>query len=63
MTLVSFMGQQADIVLRNLIIIAITSQMLHFYIDQQLWKFSEQHNRDNVLKFLRVKQKLNLILF
>ncbi len=53
MTLVSFMGQQADIVLKNLIIIAITSQMLHFYIDSQLWKFSEQHNRDNVLKFLR----------
>lgn len=53
MTFVSLMGQQADILLKNLIIIAITSQMLHFYIDSQLWKFSEQHNRDNVLKFLR----------
>ena len=53
MSFLSFMGQQTEVILKNLIIIAITSQMLHFYIDSQLWKFSLKHNRDNVLKFLK----------
>ena len=30
-------------------IIPIIGQMLHFYLDSQLWKFSEKHNRDNIL--------------
>ena len=38
--------------LRNLIFIPITGQMLHFYLDSQLWKFSESHNRENILKYL-----------
>ena len=37
---------------KNLIIIPILGQMLHFYLDSQLWKFSVRHNRDNVLKFI-----------
>ena len=35
--------------LKNLILIPIIGQMLHFYLDSQLWKFSEKHNRDNTL--------------
>jgi len=38
--------------LGNIILIGITLQMLHFYIDSQLWKFSIKHNRDNVLNYL-----------
>ena len=35
-----------------LIIIPIIGQFLHFYLDSQLWKFSEKYNRENVLKYL-----------
>ena len=38
--------------LKSLIIIPITGQMLHFYLDSQLWKFSEKHNRENILKHI-----------
>ena len=27
-------------------------QMLHFYLDSKLWKFSEKHNRENTLKYI-----------
>ena len=36
----------------HLIFIPITGQMLHFYLDSQLWKFSEQHNKEDILKYL-----------
>ena len=39
-------------ILSNLIIIPIVGQMLHFYLDSQLWKFSIHHNRENVLKYI-----------
>ena len=39
--------------LKNLIIIPILGQMIHFYLDSQLWKFSEKHNRDNTLLHLK----------
>ena len=35
--------------LQYLIVIPIVGQMLHFYLDSQLWKFSKKHNRDNTL--------------
>ena len=35
-----------------LIVIPLTGQMLHFYLDAFLWKFSEKHNRENTLKYL-----------
>ena len=35
--------------LKHLIIIPITGQMLHFYLDSQLWKFSKEHNKKNIL--------------
>lgn len=53
MSLLSLLGKFDDTTLKNLIIIPITGQMLHFYLDSQLWKFSESHNRSNVLKYIK----------
>ena len=45
--------------LKNLIIIPLMGQMLHFYLDSQLWKFSEAHNRSTVLKYIKqISQKI-----
>ena len=52
MTFFSTMGKSDDNFYKELIIIPILGQMLHFYIDSQVWKFSEKHNRDNVLQHL-----------
>jgi len=38
--------------LKYLIVVPLTGQFLHFYLDAFLWKFSEKHNRDNTLKHL-----------
>ena len=54
MSILSLLGKNETQVLSNLIIIPITGQMLHFYLDSQLWKFSENHNRENILKHLIV---------
>ena len=35
-----------------LIVIPLIGQMLHFYLDSRLWKFSEQHNREVTLRHL-----------
>jgi len=39
--------------IHHLIVIPIIFQMLHFYIDSRLWKFSNSHNREHVLKHLK----------
>ena len=52
MSVLSIFGKNDSETLSNLIIIPITGQMLHFYLDSQLWKFSESHNRENILKYL-----------
>ena len=48
----SLFGKVEDLYLQKLIIIPIIGQMLHFYLDSQLWKFSEKHNRDNTLSYI-----------
>jgi hypothetical protein len=48
----SLFGKFEETSLKNLIIIPIIGQTLHFYLDSQLWKFSIKHNREIVLKFL-----------
>jgi hypothetical protein len=53
MSTLSFLGKYSDMFLKNLIIIPIIGQMLHFYLDSQLWKFSEKTNRDNTLFYLK----------
>jgi len=52
MSVLSIFGKNESEFLSTLIFIPITGQMLHFYLDSQLWKFSEQHNRENILKYL-----------
>ena len=52
MTSFSLFGRNQDISFGSLIIIPIIGQMLHFYLDSQLWKFSYAHNRENVLKYI-----------
>ena len=39
--------------LKNLILIPLIGQMLHFYLDSQLWKFSEKHVRINTLLHIK----------
>ncbi len=52
MSILSVFGKNDSELLKTLIFIPITGQMLHFYLDSQLWKFSESHNRENILKYL-----------
>ncbi|MDA8822783.1 hypothetical protein N9N34_03570, partial [Candidatus Pelagibacter bacterium] len=49
----SLLGKADDIFLKQLIVIPLIGQMLHFYLDSQLWKFSDKHNRENTLTFLQ----------
>jgi len=53
MSILSIFGKNDSEFLKTLIFIPITGQMLHFYLDSQLWKFSENHNRENILKYLK----------
>lgn len=41
-----------DDIFKYLLIIPLLGQMLHFYIDSNLWKFSDSHHRDVTLKHL-----------
>ena len=54
MSIISIFGKNDSEFLKNLIFIPITGQMLHFYLDSLLWKFSESHNRENILKYLKI---------
>lgn len=53
MSILSLFGKYDHTFLKNLIIIPIIGQMLHFYLDSQLWKFSEKYNRENTLVYLK----------
>ena len=53
MAILSLFGKSSNEMLNFLIIIPIIGQMLHFYLDSQLWKFSKSHNRENTLKFIK----------
>ena len=37
---------------KSLLVIPITGQILHFYLDAFLWKFSKKHNREVTLKHI-----------
>jgi len=54
MTFFSVFTRHESDILKNLIVIPIVGQMLHFYLDSQLWKFSEKHNRENILKYIKI---------
>ncbi len=52
MASLSMFGKYDEQILKNLIIIPIIGQILHFYLDSQLWKFSLKHNRESILKYI-----------
>jgi hypothetical protein len=52
MATLSMFGKYDEQILKNLIVIPIIGQILHFYLDSQLWKFSLKHNRETVLKYI-----------
>ena len=52
MSVLSIFGKNDSDFLKTLIFIPITGQMLHFYLDSQLWKFSNPHNREHVLNYI-----------
>jgi hypothetical protein len=53
MTTFSLSGVINSELIKNLIVIPITAQILHFYLDSKLWKFSVSHNRSAVLHYLK----------
>ncbi len=52
MSILSLSGKNQSETIKALIVIPIIGQMLHFYYDSLLWKFSDPHNRENVLKHI-----------
>jgi hypothetical protein len=56
MAILSLFGKSSNEILNFLIIIPILGQMLHFYLDSQLWKFSNPHNRKSVLNYINVNK-------
>ena len=56
MAILSLFGKILNEILNFLIIIPILGQMLHFYLDSQLWKFSNPHNQENVLNYINVNK-------
>ena len=52
MTFFSTFGKSDNDLYKQLIIIPILFQLLHFYFDGLLWKFSIKKNRDNTLKYI-----------
>jgi hypothetical protein len=52
MTSFSSFGNSTNEVIKNLIVIPIIGQMLHFYLDSFLWKFSNKNVRLSTLPFI-----------
>ena len=52
MTSFATLSNPSSKILSSLIIIPLISQMIHFYVDSFIWKFSEQHNREVTLKHI-----------
>ena len=40
-------------IFKHLLLIPLLGQLLHFYIDGFLWKFSDPHHRTNTLKYIK----------
>ena len=54
MTAFTLISKNNSMILSSLLIIPITGQMIHFYIDSFIWRFSDSHNREVSLKYLKV---------
>jgi len=52
MALLSAGSSSSSELFKSLLVIPITGQILHFYLDAFLWKFSIKHNREVTLKYI-----------
>jgi hypothetical protein len=52
MALLSVGSSSSNDLFKSLLVIPITGQILHFYLDAYLWKFSIKHNQDVTLKHI-----------
>ena len=52
MSLLSAGSSSTNELFKSLLVIPITGQILHFYLDAYLWKFSIKHNREVTLKHI-----------
>tara|TARA_Y100000741_G_scaffold363587_1_gene352202 strand:- start:2091 stop:3059 length:969 start_codon:yes stop_codon:yes gene_type:complete len=52
MALLSAGSSSTNEIFKSLLVIPITGQILHFYLDAYLWKFSIKHNREVTLKHI-----------
>ncbi len=52
MALLSASSSSSNELFKSLLVIPITGQILHFYLDAYLWKFSIKHNREVTLKHI-----------
>jgi hypothetical protein len=52
MALLSASSSSSNELFKSLLVIPITGQILHFYLDAYLWKFSIKHNREITLKHI-----------
>lgn len=53
MTLLSLNNLKQNEIFKILIFIPILGQLLHFYYDSLIWKFSDKHNRNVTLKYIK----------
>ena len=52
MTLLSVISKNPNEIFASLLVVPMTGQILHFYLDAFLWRFSEKHNREVTLKHI-----------
>ena len=52
MSSLSILGKSSNEILSQLILLPIIFQLLHFYLDGLLWRFSIKTNRENTLKYI-----------
>jgi len=53
MASLSFSNKLDNDFFKILLVVPLVGQMLHFYLDALLWRFSDKHNREVTLKFLK----------
>lgn len=49
----TFVRKYDSDILKNLMIITVIGQMVHFYIYSFIWRFSEKNNRNFSLKYIK----------
>jgi hypothetical protein len=53
MAVLSMSNKLDNEIFKHLLLIPLLGQLLHFYIDGFLWKFSDPHHRANTLKYIK----------